>query len=460
MRKFYIIFGLALLVGTFSMCNKAGVFPDDGYDSRLSGGSATTFDETSHALSSAIDGLSERDARVHDLGDATFSQTFVVDSRPNFTGLGPVFNNVSCISCHRHDGEGIPTMGFSNSGMLFRISIPGSDAHGGPLTPDGFGGQLQDQHIFGAAPEVTFNPIVYDNVTVTYPDGNTTTLKKPTYSIASSYIPMPAGYMLSPRLAPPVVGMGLLELVPEQTILSFQDPNDANNDGIRGKANYVYDAYTHQTLIGRFGWKANTATLLTQVATAYQQDMGITSYVQPVESAFGQTQMNAVPKELPMEIVDSLLNYTVFYVKTLAVPARRNVTDDDIKRGEYLFNQVNCSGCHRPTMQTEINQSLAQLSNQRIHPYTDLLVHDMGPGLADNRPDFLAGGQDWRTAPLWGVGLLDKANGIPYFLHDGRATTIEEAILWHDGEAKQSRDQFMQLNKDDRNRIIKFVESL
>ncbi len=459
MKKFYTIISLTIFVAAFSMCNKAEVFSDSGYDERLSGGAATVFNATSHALSNAIDGLNDRDARVHELGDQTFSQTFVAPPSPIFTGLGPIFNNVSCVNCHRNDGEGIPTTGFSNSGLLVRLSLPGTDANGGPVAVPGFGLQLQDQAVAGAQPEVNIS-ITYIDSSVTYPDGTIVTLIKPTYNIQNPYTALPSNCMFSPRLAPPLVGMGLLEIIPESTILSFVDAGDKNGDGITGKANYVYDEYTQKTELGRFGLKANTSTLLLQVATAYQQDMGVTSYVQKSESAEGQSQMSVVHGDVQPELVDSLLNYVTFYVKTLAVPARRNVTDADVKQGATLFNQVNCSGCHRPTIQTGFDQTLAQINNQRIHPYTDLLLHDMGPGLADNRPDFLATGSEWRTKALWGIGLLDVANGTPYFLHDGRARTFEEAILWHGGEAQKSKTQFMQLSSTQRNQILKFLQSL
>ncbi len=441
------------------MCNKASVFSDSGYDERLSGGAATVFDATSHALSNEINGLSTRDARVHEIGDQTFSQTFVAPPSPIFTGLGPIFNNISCVNCHRNDGEGIPTAGFSNSGLLMRLSLPGVDANNGPLAVPGFGTQLQDQAVAGAQPEANVN-ITYTDSSVTYPDGAVVNLIKPSYTIQNPYTSLPSNYMFSPRLAPPLVGMGLLENIPESTILSFVDAGDKNGDGITGKANYVYDEYTQKNELGRFGLKANTPTLLLQVATAYQQDMGVTSYVQKIESAEGQQQMSVVHGDVQPELVDSLLNYVVFYIKTLAVPARRNVTDVDVKAGATLFNQINCSGCHRPTMQSGIDLTLSQINNQRIHPYTDLLVHDMGPALADNRPDYLATGTEWRTAPLWGIGLLDLANGTPYFLHDGRARSFEEAILWHGGEAQKSKQQFMQLNSIQRNQILNFLQSL
>jgi CxxC motif-containing protein (DUF1111 family) len=458
-KKLIIISGLALFVGAFSMCHKADIFPESGYDDRLSGGAATVLDASSKAFTNAVDGLSARNETVHITGDATFDQTFVAPPSPIFTGLGPIYNNVSCVNCHRNDAEGIPTTGFSNSGLLCRLSLPGQDAFGGPLAVPGFGTQLQDKAVIGASPEADV-VITYANLPVIYPDGTTVTLRSPTYTLENPYTPLPVNYLLSPRLAPPLVGMGLLENIPESTILSFLDIGDANRDGITGKANYVYDSYTKQTELGRFGLKANTPTLLTQVASAYQQDMGVTSYVQPVESALGQPQMDVVHGDVQPELVDSLLNYVVYYVKTLAVPARRNVKDSVNLRGATLFTQVNCSGCHRTTIQTGIDLTLGQISNQRIHPYTDLLLHDMGSGLSDNRPDYLASGSEWRTAPLWGIGLLTVANGTPYYLHDGRARTIEEAILWHGGEATNSKQQFMQLNQSDRAALLQFLSSL
>ncbi len=457
MKKYFILAGLIMLVCVFSMCNKASVFDPQNYDDRLSGGLSTVFDETSKAFTHAINGLSVQDQQVHDLGDKAFDQTFVAAGPGFFGGLGPVFNNVSCISCHHNDGKGTPTAGQSTSSMLFRISLPGQDVHGAPLPVPGFGLQLQDQAIFGLRPEVNMQ-ISYNDIPVTYPDGTVTTLRNPKYNILNPYMPLPSDYNLSPRMAPPVFGVGLLENIPEKTIFSFQDPEDKNGDGITGKANYIFDSTTNKNILGRFGFKANASTIIFQVATAYQQDMGVTSYVQPQESSGGQEQDDK--KMDDPELPDSIVNAVAYYVKTLAVPARRNVNDPDNKRGEQLFNQVNCTGCHRPTLTTGVDINLPQISNQRIHPYTDMLVHDMGPGLADGRADYLASGSEWRTTPLWGVGLFEKTNGIPFYLHDGRARTLEEAILWHDGEAKNSKEMFMNLDKSERDKIIKFLKSL
>ena len=446
-----------LLIFLFVQCHKVEPFDESGYDERLSGGMATAFDETSGAFSHEIDGLNSRDAQVHEIGDAAFEQTFVTAPAPINSGLGPIFNNVSCISCHHNDGKGTPTAGFTNSSLLFRLSIAGTDAHGGPMPIEGFGGQLQDVAIFGKPAEARVEISYIDSI-VTYLEGENVTLRKPIYNVQNPYQPLPANYQLSPRLAPPVFGLGLLENIPEATILAWADAHDANGDGISGKANYVWNPFLQKTELGRFGLKCNNPSLLTQVAGAYHQDMGVTSYVFPKESAWGQTQSDGLPDE--PELADTLVNATTFYVRTLAVPARRNVTLPEVKQGKALFAQIGCAACHKPVVQTGVNLNISALNNQRIQPYTDLLVHDLGTGLSDNRPDFLAEGNEWRTAPLWGIGLFEKTNGTPFFLHDGRARSIEEAILWHGGEAEKGKNAFVQLSKSERNAVIRFLKSL
>ncbi len=457
MKKYIVLLSLSCSFMTLTMCRKAQPFAEEDYDERLSGGLATIFDETSKAFSHAMPGLNQNDEKAHELGDAAFEQTFISAPALINSGLGPIFNNVSCISCHHNDGKGTPTAGEINSSLLFRISIPGANEHGGPIPAPGYGGQLQDVAIFGKIAEGKIN-ISYTDITVSYPDGEKVILRKPQYTLQNMYAGLPGGYTLSPRLAPPVFGLGLLEAIPESTILSYADELDADNDGISGKPNYVYNPDTKKKELGRFGLKANTATILTQVAGAYHQDMGITSRIFPQESSYGQSQMDGLNDD--PELADSVLDRVAFYIKSLAVPARRNVTDADIKNGKTLFTALNCSGCHKTVSQTGVDITLAPISNQRIQPYTDLLLHDMGDGLSDNYIDYLANGKEWRTTPLWGIGLFEKTNGVPYYLHDGRARTIEEAILWHGGEAEKSKTAFMQLNKGERNAVIKFLKSL
>ncbi len=462
MKKVLVTASALLLVFCCTMCRKANTAAqqnDNNFDPRLSGGDATVFDISSGSFSNPYSDMGYWDAHIHDLGDKVFSQVFVAAPAPYYGGLGPAYNNTSCTNCHHNDGIGIPTVGQASSSLLMRISIPGADAHGGPNPAPGFGGQVQNVAVYGTQPEATVS-IAYAEQVFSYFDGATASLRMPTYTLSGAYMPLPAGYMLSPRTAPPVFGLGLIENIPEATIQSFATANAAASGIIKGHTNYVYNPYTQKTELGRFGLKANTSSLLVQVATAFQQDMGITSYVQLKKSLYGQTQYATVIDTAGTDVADSILNAVTFYVRSLAVPARRDVTAPAVMRGEALFTQLNCSGCHIPTMYTGVNVTLPALSNQRIHPYTDLLVHDMGAGLADNRPDYQATGTEWRTTPLWGIGLLEKTNGTPYYLHDGRARTLEEAILWHGGEAQPSRDQFTKLSKTDRAAVVAFLQSL
>jgi CxxC motif-containing protein (DUF1111 family) len=456
-RKVYIICALICMPVILMMCRKPEAFKEQDYDPRLSAGIATFFDETAGAFGHQIPYLNANDIYTHDLGDGAVEQSFVTAPAPVNSGLGPIFSNVSCVSCHHNDGKGNPTAGLVNSSLLLRLSLPGTDVNGGPVEVPGFGLQLQDVAIFGKQPEAKVT-ITYTTQIITFADGKMAELRKPAYTLSNPYIPIPVGYMISPRMAPPFFGLGLLQNIPEQTILSFADENDANGDGISGRPNYVWDPMLHKKTLGRFGLKANTATILTQVASAYQQDMGITSSVFPNESTFDQPQYDGLDDDT--ELPDTILNAAAFYIKTLGVPARRNVTDAVNLQGEQIFTQINCNSCHIPTVQTGVDVTLAATSNQRIHPYTDLLLHDMGAGLADNRPDFMASGTEWKTPALWGIGLFPKTNGTPFYLHDGRARTIEEAILWHDGEAAASKNKFANLGTVERNALVKFIKSL
>jgi CxxC motif-containing protein (DUF1111 family) len=457
MKKLVVTGILFLVVLLNVVCRKAVTFQEDYYDPRLSGGAATVFLANSQAFGSMVSGLIGYDEFMHEAGDKLFEQSFVSAPATIFPGLGPVYNNVSCVSCHHNDGKGTPTLGQITSSLLARISIPGTNPHGGPLEAAGFGGQVQDKAVAGKMPEAKVS-VSYQEIPFTYPDGQTVSLRKPTYTLSNPYIPLPAGYMISVRLAPSVFGLGLLDLIPEETLLAQADPNDINGDGIKGRANYVYNPYTQKTELGRYGLKANVPTLDIQVAGALQQDMGVTNYIFPQESSYGQMQDDGLSDN--PDLSDSAVDALIFYIRTLAVPARRDVTDPIALQGEQLFSQLNCSGCHTPTVYTGVDVRLPVLSHQRIHPYTDLLLHDMGAELADGRADFLAGANDWRTPPLWGIGLFPKTNGEAYYLHDGRARNIEESILWHGGVAQEAKKAFVHLSKSEREALLKFLKSL
>ena len=457
MRKLKVIGVLAVLVLVLVKCQKSSVFPASQYDDQLSAGDETIFDATSKAFGGMFPTISGYDEHVHILGDLVFNQTFVTAPAPIHSGLGPIFNNTGCINCHHNDGIGLPTAGDLQSSLLVRISLPGEDTHGGPVPVPGYGLQLQDKAVYGISPECKVN-ISYTYNDLSFADGEDYELMKPSYTLSNLYTPISGSYLLSPRLAPPMIGLGLLEAVPESEIVALADPNDTNGDGIKGVANYVWDVKTQSIQLGRFGWKANTASIITQVASAFNQDMGITTSLLPVENSYGQIQYDGL-KDDP-ELPDSLLNAVKYYAQTLGVPARRNTTDATVMRGEQLFMLAKCGVCHKQTLTTGINVAFPGISNQVIHPYTDMLVHDMGPGLADGRPDYKAGPQSWRTAPLWGLGLYTVVNSPGYFLHDGRARSITEAIMWHGGEAAPSQAYFSNLSKIDRDAVLTFLRSL
>ena len=267
--------------------------------------------------------------------------------------------------------------------------------------------------------------------------------------------------MVSPRVAPATIGMGLLEAVPEASILALSDPEDANEDGISGRPNYVRNVRSGQLTLGRFGWKANQPSVEQQAAAAFLGDIGITSSLFPNKNCpAGQEACRQAPSGGSPEVPDERLEKVTIYIQTVAVPAMRDVDDEQVQQGARLFVQTQCALCHTPRQETGDTHPLEPLRNQVLFPYTDLLLHDMGEGLADHRPDGQASGTEWRTPPLWGIGLVEKVSKHTMFLHDGRARNLEEAILWHGGEAEESRGQFMTLTKDERNALIRFLESI
>jgi CxxC motif-containing protein (DUF1111 family) len=423
----------------------------------LSGGNTTVFDATATAFSLAAPNLAGLSLARHGAGDVAFEIAFVPGPASANAGLGPVFDNVSCESCHEGDGRGRPPLpGEQISSLLFRASIAGAGPHGGPYPVPGFGGQLQLRAIDGFDPEITA-VIGYVEQRGRFADGTGFSLRVPRYTLSGVYRPLPAGVLFSPRVAPAVFGLGLLEAVPEGDILSRADPRDRNRDGISGRANYVWDAVRQRTVVGRFGWKANAPTLVQQTAGAYNGDMGVTSPLFPAESCEGQVEGCA--RHAP-EVDDLTVGNVAFYSQTLGVPARRNLDDPAASAGERLFYAAGCAGCHTPTLRTGALRGVPEVSYQVIHPYTDLLVHDMGDGLADDRPDFQASGREWRTPPLWGIGLVETVNDHTNFLHDGRARSLLEAVLWHGGEASGARERVRRFSARERAALIAFLQSL
>ncbi len=454
-----IIIGLPAAAWGLSGCLNATETPAPASAAAPHSGDMPLFDATSQAFSSPSPGLSPEDLEHHKRGDAIFSAKFVTAPTPVHPGLGPFFNNVSCVACHGGDGRGRPPEpGEALAGMLFRISVEGRDAHGGPKPMPGFGGQIQTRAQFGATPEAGI-AISYQDSVVTFADGGTATLRVPRYVLQNPWKPLAGTPLLSPRVAPPVFGLGLLEAVSEADILSRADPDDADGDGISGRPNHVFDVRAQAMVLGRFGWKANNPNLDQQNAGAFNQDMGITNPIFPVENCAGDLPA-CDSNSNSLDIDSAALESVAFYLRSLAIPGRRGWDHPQVKRGEAVFAAAGCAACHVPELRTGPVDGRPELSLQTFHPYTDLLLHDMGGGLADDRPDFEADGREWRTAPLWGIGLTRMVSGHTFFLHDGRARNLMEAVLWHGGEAGHAKNAIVQATPADRQALIAFLESL
>ena len=429
---------------------------------QFSGGDATIFNETAEAFGFMSKNLASEQQDDFGVGNSFFRQSWV-SSQASTTardGLGPFFNANNCSSCHFKDGRGRPPSfnGQLGRGLLLRLSLAGSHPNGNSFSDPIYGGQLQDDAILGQIVKGRYN-ITYQTINETFSDGTTVTLKKPIYEINNlGYGALANGILISPRIANQIIGLGLLEAVSESTILRFAENNTKN--GVSGKANYVYDVESNSQKLGRFGWKSNQPSIRQQVAGAFSGDMGITSSIFPNENAPPSVDLSAIPNGGSPEISNSNFDKIVLYSSALAVPARRNFDQQNVLNGKKIFNEIECSSCHVPKMQTGNSYSIAALRNQTIRPYTDLLLHDMGDELADNAQDFLANGKEWRTQPLWGIGLIKTVNNHTKLLHDGRANNIEEAILWHGGEALYSKNQYKKLNIEKRKQLLDFINSL
>lgn len=431
-------------------------------ESVLSGGDTTVFSTSRNAFSKSAANLPTESKRDFTFGNKMFNTQWVIApaSVQSLDGLGPTFNRNSCASCHFKDGRGRPPLpGEKNSSLLVRLSIEGIDAHGGPLPHPAYGLQLNDHSIPGVPSEGQVN-ITYEEIPGQYADGTSYSLHKPIYTFTDlGYGPLGEKILFSPRVAPAVHGMGLLESIPEETILGWADPDDTDGDGISGKANIVWDEVHQKKSLGRFGWKANVATLKEQDAGAAVGDMGVTTSVFTHENCpYAQSECKAAPHGGAPEMSDKQLDKLTMYLSTLAVPARRPV-DAQIQKGALLFEKAGCVQCHKPQTRTG-KGAFTEISDQSIQPFTDLLLHDMGEGLADGRPDFKADGREWRTPPLWGIGLVETVNKHTNFLHDGRARNLEEAILWHGGEGEAAKETFRTMSKDEREALIAFLKSL
>jgi CxxC motif-containing protein (DUF1111 family) len=428
-----------------------------GADVNSGGALMTVVDATSRAFERPGASLSSDRLAAHLEGDAIFDAAFVPAPAPVNPGLGPHYDNISCSGCHTGDGRGRPpSSGDQFNAMIFRVSATGTNAHGGPAPIDGFGTQLELRAIPGVTPMATMT-IEYHDSTDTFADGAQYTLRVPSYLVSNPYMPFPMSAPISPRVAPPNFGLGLLEAIPDQAIIDGATAQAALAVGVAGHPNFVWDTIGRRTVLGRFGLKANMATLREQSASAASSDMGITSSVFPLDICADPAVGCA---SHPPELTDDQLTAVTTYIRTLAVPARRSAGAVNVVRGEQLFRAFGCSTCHTQTMTTGAVDGAPELSGQRIHAYTDLLLHDMGRGLADDRPDYLASGSEWRTPPLWGIGLTAVVNGHTNFLHDGRARSLLEAVMWHGGQATAAREAVRQASGADRSALLAFLNSL
>ena len=419
------------------------------------GGATTINDAGADAFGHLASNAPEPRRRDFALGSRLFAIAWVPYPDPVkiFDGLGPTFNRSSCAGCHAANGRGRPPerQGDPLDSMLIRLS------DGEELTsPEAYGDQLNDRAIPGVPAEGKV-VVRYEAVSGSYADGTPYTLLRPRIELtdlAHGPLDSPA---LSARVAPAVIGLGLLEAVPRATLEALADPDDSDGNGISGRINHLDPTGT----VGRFGWKANVADIAHQVAAAAIGDMGLTTSMFPDQNCPpAQSACVAAAAEDGPEIGDSLLSRMVTAMRTVAVPAQRDADSTVVVAGFAAFTRFGCADCHVPTLATDATAALPELRNQTFHPFTDLLLHDMGDGLADGRPDHDASGSEWRTPPLWGLGLVPVVNGHDRLLHDGRARGFAEAILWHGGEAEAAREAFRMAERAEREALLAFLASL
>lgn len=444
------------------------------------GGAATVRARgTRDAFSQPSGNLTHAEVADFNLGNGLFTKIWV--SSPASTlasdGLGPLYNARSCQNCHLKDGRGRPPINPDDSAvsMFLRISVPDPEAttqaiegYLSTLPDPVYGGQLQDFGTAGQKAEYRLG-VSYTEVPVTLAGGEVAHLRQPTYSALDlGYGPLAPGAMLSPRIAPQMIGLGLLEAIPAADILAHADPDDADGDGISGRANIVLSAEFGTPMLGRFGLKAGQPTIREQSSGAFSGDMGLSTVLHPDvwgDCTVAQTACRVAPDGSSgasdgYEVSPEGLDLVTFYAQNLAVPQRRDSDDPQVLAGKAQFYAAGCPACHIPKFVTARMAHPSAQSFQLIWPYSDLLLHDMGEGLADHRPEGRATGTEWRTPPLWGIGLTATVSGHTYFLHDGRARSLQEAILWHDGEAATARETYTQLPASDRAALIRFLESL
>jgi CxxC motif-containing protein (DUF1111 family) len=464
-----------LLALSLSACDDAPRFTQAEPGEARSGGSATVRKTDQNAFSLPSANLPPSRRVDFSVGNSFFRSPWVI--APSTTtardGLGPLFNTNACQNCHIKDGRGHPPAPDAPNAvsMLVRLSIPDTPAYAkvieqlGVVPEPVYGGQFQDMSVPGVVPEGKVR-VDYTAVPVRFKDGSEIELRKPTLQITQlGYGPMHPDTRFSARIAPPMIGLGLLEAIPEEAILANAEAQAREKNGIAGRPNRVWDDAQQKTVLGRFGWKAGQPNLNQQNVHAFSGDMGLTTSLRPIDDCTdAQTACKQAPNgngpDGEPEVSDNILRLVLFYSRNLAVPARRDVGAPQVLAGKNLFFQAGCQSCHTPKYTTAANAAEPELANQVIRPYSDLLLHDMGDGLADHRTEFQASGRDWRTPPLWGIGLTQTVNGHTQFLHDGRARNLLEAVLWHGGEAQAAQQQVLSFNAEQRAALLAFLNSL
>ncbi|WP_374486462.1 di-heme oxidoredictase family protein [Zoogloea sp.] len=419
-------------------------------------------DADREAFARPLDGLTDAERERFFHGRSLFNQSWVVAPAKDeqVDGLGPLYNRLACISCHARNGRGLPPDGPDErmQSMLVRLSVAGRGPHGGPRPHPAYGDQFNEEGIPGVPGEGRVR-LGWIESKRRLADGEVVSLRRPTLAFTELGYGAIGKVLTSPRVGQQVVGMGLLDAVPAQTLAALAA--ERKPDGVKGRVNRVWSPETAALEAGRFGYKANMPALRAQIAGAFLGDLGITSELHPIENCTAvQSACRQAPNGGTPELSARQLDDVEFYLAHLAVPARRNTDSEVVRRGEALFAASGCAQCHRPSLSTGASPRFPRLAGQTIAPYTDLLIHDMGPGLADRRPDFAASGREWRTPPLWGIGLTQTISEQQRYLHDGRARSLAEAILWHGGEAKVARRRFEALPASQRRALLAFLESL
>lgn len=523
---------LLLLIVTFFIIIIAPVSYSDAQEDKarfyineyLGGGETSRSDTTSNAFSSHVNNLKDVvRIRRFNIGDDFFENPWVgkTASTELRDGLGPLFNNNACQDCHIRDGRGHapadsgqPKENDFSTMIIKAINTQVSSDDKNRMLAGTLGGvgdsqvgpQLQQEALFSIKKEASLS-VTYQYHSVYFTDGTAVELRTPYWTIKNNYADstqkkkaandsgfdvgfgsdfdtnfdtgFDAATLFSPRIASPMIGLGLLALIDEKTILQRSDPEDKDNDNISGKANKVWSVSEQKPVLGRFGWKAGQPSIRQQTAGAFNNDMGLTSNIFPHEGCL-EHQHDCLKSpngngdsrsDYPFEVSVKTLDFVEFYASHLSVPARRNSENIDVKAGKQLFIDAQCQACHTERYTTVNNPSFPELSQQAIYPYTDLLLHDMGEKLADINiyndagstdalVEYQATATEWRTPPLWGLGLTKTVNPNATFLHDGRARTIMEAVLWHGGEAQASVDKVLAFDREQREQLMLFLNDL